>query len=80
MIVDRKASEEVEITSGIPQGSVLGPTFFLTDINDMAEYTNHSSVRQFADDTIVYLSSLQKTTAKISRKTFKLWRGEKLTG
>ena len=55
MVVDREASEEVEITSGVPQGSVLGTIFFLIYINNMAEYTKHSSVRLFADDTIIYL-------------------------
>ena len=56
VVVDGKPSKEVEITSGVPQGSVQGPIFFLIYINDMAEYTKHSSVRLFADDTIIYLT------------------------
>ena len=56
MVVDREASDEVEITSRVLQGSVLGPIFFLIYRNDMAEYTKHSSVRLFADDIIIYLT------------------------
>ena len=56
MVVDREASEEVEITSGVPQGSVLESIFFLIYINDMAEYTKHSQVRLLSDDTTIYLT------------------------
>ena len=80
VIVDREASEEVEITSGIQQGSVLGPIFFLIYINGMAEYTNtpQSDCLQM---TPSYTSpSLQKMTAKNSKKTFKTRRGGRLTG
>ena len=38
----------------VPQGSVLGPIFFLIYLNDMVEYTTHSSVRLFANDIIIY--------------------------
>ena len=54
VVVDGVASECEAVTSGVPQGSVLGPIFFLVYINDMAKCTKHSSVRLFADDTIIY--------------------------
>ena len=56
VVIDGEASKEVEITSRVPQGSVLGPIFFLISIYGMAEYTKHSSVRLYADDTIIFLT------------------------
>ena len=41
-----------KVTSGVPQGSILGPTLFLMYINDIEENLK-SIVRKFADDTKV---------------------------
>ena len=41
------------VTSGVPQGTVLGPALFLCYINSMPEGIS-SSIRLFADDTGVY--------------------------
>ena len=48
-------SNYVPVLSGVPQGSVLGPSLFLFYINDIPVGLN-STIRLFADDTIAYLA------------------------
>ena len=55
VVLERKKSSNVTVTSGVPQGSVLGPILFLVFINDLPEHIK-SKVRLFADDTAVYLA------------------------
>ena len=46
-------SNSTNVTFGVPQGSVLGPTLFLLYINDIADSIK-SDVRLFADDSMIY--------------------------
>ena len=54
VVVDGVSSEKGAVTSGVPQGSVLGPLLFLLFINDLPTYTKHSHIRLFADDCMLY--------------------------
>ena len=51
--LEGESSSEVPVTSGVPQGSVLGSLLFLLCINDLQQNIQ-SQVRLFADDTAVY--------------------------
>lgn len=53
VIVNGEMSDWAPVTSGIPQGSVLGPVMFILYINDMPDVV-HSLIRMFADDTKIF--------------------------
>ena len=53
VVVEGSYSTQCSVTSGVPQGSVLGPVLFLTYINDIATDI-HSQLRLFADDCLIY--------------------------
>ena len=55
VVVDGTRSDEAEVLSGVPQGTVLGPLLFLLHINDLplAIHTD-TRYRLFADDCLLY--------------------------
>ena len=56
--VERSMSQWIPVTSGIPQGSVLGPILFVLFINDMpCEVTN--TCKLFADDAKIFWNPLK---------------------
>ena len=54
--VEGVLSSPAPVTSGVPQGTVLGPLLFLLFINDMPDAVKNSKVRLFADDSLLYRS------------------------
>ena len=53
VVIEGVTSSSSSVTSGVPQGTVLGPVLFLLFINDIATDIS-SSIRLFADDCVLY--------------------------
>ena len=51
--VGGQLSEEVRVTSGVPQGSILCPLLFLAYVNDIWRNIE-STIRVFTDDCVIY--------------------------
>ena len=51
-----ETSTYLPVTCGVPQGSVLGPFFFLIYVNDMESVLTNCKVKLYADDTVLYQS------------------------
>ncbi|CAB4033496.1 Hypothetical predicted protein [Paramuricea clavata] len=82
VVVDGVASRWAPVTSGVPQGSILGPVLFVIFINDIPEVTDGTSPALFADDTKVYkdvrsvtdCEKLQQTLDKLD-----IWTQDNIT-
>ena len=84
VVVDGCQSREAAVTPGVPQGTVLGPLFFLVYINDIQRNIS-STLRLLADDSLLYRQIikpedediLQKYINKLSEWA-KLWQTNKM--
>ena len=55
VVVKGEASDWLTITSGVPQGSLLGPLFYIIYINELlGAISKDSSITLYADDSKLY--------------------------
>ena len=64
MVCNGYTSAPVNVTSGVPQGTVLGPLLFLVYINDLPD-TISSCCSLFADDCLLYRQIKNKNDQEI---------------
>ena len=76
VVLNGKSSEWATISAGVPQGSVLGPLFFLVYINDLVDNVN-CDIKMFADDTSLFfrVDDPLRSALKLNEDldTVKLW-------
>jgi len=66
VLADAK-SDILNITCGVPQGSILGPLLFLIYVNDIQDCASEAKLKLFADDTNLFIFG--KSFPEISTKS-----------
>ena len=68
-VANGHSSELLPVTCGVPQGSVLGPLFFLVYVNDAQHALDDCKIKLYADDTILYQAHVNGKEASMKLQT-----------
>ena len=81
VVLNGQSSSWTPVYAGVPQGSILGPLFFLIYINDLSKdissiaklFANDTSIFSVVDDVNVSLMQLNNDLLKISKWAYQ-WK------
>lgn len=53
-LINNILSDKAPLTTGVPQGSILGPLLFIIYVNSLPDVPQNSKTIMYADDTVIY--------------------------
>ena len=65
VVINDDCSDLLDMTYGVPQGSVFGPILFITYINDICNVSDVVKCFLFADDTNIFCSERNLTDLQL---------------
>ena len=74
-VLNGQRSRFSSVSSGVPQGSVLGPTLFVLYTSDLVESVQSGTVHMYADDTTIYCigKSIDEVAAALNQSLTELY-------
>ena len=69
-LANDKLSGHRNLECRVPQGSVLGPLFFIMYINDMQPAINSNNIQLYVDDTVIYACGNTAEEAAVELQPF----------
>ena len=66
VVLDKTSSSLSSVTTGVPQGSILGPLLFLIYVNDLS-FSIKSETIMYADDTCLFIPLTINTSKSFSK-------------
>lgn len=63
--IDNTRSSTLQVSCGVPQGSILGPLLFLVYINDLIHVSKVAEIIMFADDTTLFFNCAEQSTSAV---------------